>query len=283
MDSDILYIDNNDPCFMAVFWNEVLERFHIVNKKLQSVNIELGMVVELYGSLEQYISRIKNNFEEYKGKATQICVYKKDKRRTVKRKRQFDETINEVITETGKEDFRINVFFVILDKLKAELVRRGSSYKDLCVKFDFLTNICSFDEEIISEKTRALIEQYPNDIEESFSNECLHLRDHLFFKSDKKRSAQELCQMFYTNELIDIFPNVTTALRMYLCTFATNSTAERSFSALKRVKSHLRSTLESDRLNATSILHIESEMLRSINYDDIIDDFAAKKVGRKML
>ncbi|XP_060836474.1 zinc finger MYM-type protein 1-like [Rhopalosiphum padi] len=275
-----------EMCFMTVFWNEVLERFHIVNKKLQSVNIELGMIVELYGSLEQYISRIRNNFEEYEGKAIQICgemQYKKDKRRTVKRKRQFDETMNEVITETGKEDFRINVFFVILDKLNAELVRRGSSYKNLCVKFDFLTNICSFDEEIISEKTRALIEQYPNDIEESFTNECLHLRDHLFFKSDKKRNAQELCKMLYTNDLIDIYPNVTTALRMYLCTFATNCTAERSFSALKRVKSHLRSTLESDRLNATSILHIESEMLRSINYDDIIDDFASKKVRRKML
>ncbi|XP_025205923.1 zinc finger MYM-type protein 1-like [Melanaphis sacchari] len=258
-----------EMCFMAVFWNEVLERFHIVNKKLQSVNIELGMVVELYGSLEQYISRIRNNFEEYERKAIQICgeiQYKKDKRRTVKRKRQFDETMNEVITETGKEDFRINVFFVILDKLKAELVRRGILTRKLFLK-----------------KTRALIEQYPNDIEESFTNECLHLRDHLFFKSDKKRSAQELCQMLYTDELIDIYPNVTTALRMYLCTFATNCTAERSFSALKRVKSHLRSTLESDRLNATSILHIESEMLRSINYDDIIDDFATKKVRRKML
>jgi hypothetical protein len=96
--------------------------------------------------------------------------YKKDLRRTVKRKCQFDKTINEMITETGKKDFRINVFFVILDKLYSELVRRSSLYKDLCVKFDFLTNICSFDEEIISEKTRALIEQYPNDIEKSFTN-----------------------------------------------------------------------------------------------------------------
>jgi hypothetical protein len=51
----------------------VLERFHKVNKKLQSVNIELGMIVELYGSLEQYISRIRNNFEKYEGKAIQIC------------------------------------------------------------------------------------------------------------------------------------------------------------------------------------------------------------------
>jgi len=43
------------------------------------------------------------------------------------------------------------------------------------------------------------------------------------------------------------------------------------------------STLESDRLNATSILRIESEMIRSINYNDIIDDSASKKVRRKML
>lgn len=45
-------------CFMTFFWNEVLERFHVVYKKLQSVNIELGMIVELYGSLGQYISII---------------------------------------------------------------------------------------------------------------------------------------------------------------------------------------------------------------------------------
>lgn len=63
---------------------------------IESVNIGLGMIVELYGSLEQYISRIRNNFEEYEGKAIQICgemEYKKDKRRTVKRKRQFDDTM----------------------------------------------------------------------------------------------------------------------------------------------------------------------------------------------
>jgi len=56
----------------------------------------------------------------------------------------------------------------------------------------------------------------------------------------------------------DIYPNVATALLMYLCTFATNCTAERSFSVLKTVKLHLRSRMESDRLNATSILHMES-------------------------
>lgn len=89
----------------------------------------------------------------------------------------------------------------------------------------------------------------------------------------------------YTNDLIDVNPNpnVTIALHMFLCTFATNCSADRSFSVLKRVKSHLRSTVEANRLNVTSILQIECEKLCGINYDDIIDDFASKKGRRKML
>jgi hypothetical protein len=118
--------------------------------------------------------------------------FKKDKKRTVKKKHRFDETSNEVIKITGKENFRINVFCVVLDKFNAELVRRSSSYKDVCVRFDFLTNVlvCNFDKVTISEKTReklkTLIEQYPNDIEESFTNECFHLCDHFFLNLAKK-------------------------------------------------------------------------------------------------
>jgi len=52
-------------------------------------------------------------------------------------------------------------------------------------------------------------------------------------------------------------------LGMHVC-----NVADRSFSALKRVKSHLCPTIESDRLYATSILYIEPEMFRSINYDN---------------
>jgi len=65
--------------------------------------------------------------------------------------------------------------------------------------------------------------------------------------------------MLYTNDLKDIYPNVTTYVFVHVC----NKLYSRAvvFSIEKRVKSHLRSTLESDKLNVTSILHIESEML----------------------
>lgn len=70
---------------------------------------------------------------------------------------------------------------------------------------------------------------------------------------------------------------------MFLCTFASNCSAEYSFSTLKKVKSYFRSTMESDRLNVTSKLHIESDKLSGINYDNIIDDFALKEFRCKIL
>lgn len=80
-----------------------------------------------------------------------------------------------------------------------------------------------------------------------------------------RNNFQELGNMLNTNDLIE-YPNVTTALRMFLCTFGTNCLSEHSFSALKRVKSYLCLSMESDRFNVTSILYTKSEMFHGIKY-----------------
>jgi len=74
-----------------------------------------------------------------------------------------------------------------------------------------------------------------------------------------------------------IFPNMEIILRMYLSTAVSNCTGERSFSVLKRVKNYMRSSMKDDRLNALSHLSIESDLLRTLNLDEIINDFATSK------
>ena len=80
-----------------------------------------------------------------------------------------------------------------------------------------------------------------------------------------------------------IYPNITITLRVFLCTLATNCSAERSFSSLKRLKTYLRSTLEQDRLNSLAILAIENDITQSLNYDHVINLFAEKKARRKKI
>lgn len=67
-----------------------------------------------------------------------------------------------------------------------------------------------------------------------------------------------------------------TSLNMALCTPETNCSGERSFSCLKRFKNYLRSTLSYEKLNALSLLCIDSELMKKISHDDIIYDYIFK-------
>ena len=58
----------------------------------------------------------------------------------------------------------------------------------------------------------------------------------------------------------------------------TNCSAEHSFSRLKYIKNPLRTTIQQGSLDALSLLCIEADVLRKIGYEDLIKDFARKKV-----
>ena len=55
---------------------------------------------------------------------------------------------------------------------------------------------------------------------------------------------------------------------------ATNAVSERSFSALRRVKTYLRSTMKQTRLNHLKILHLHKEKTDGLNLHDIGNEFA---------
>ncbi|CAM1330053.1 Uncharacterised protein r2_g3913 [Pycnogonum litorale] len=54
---------------------------------------------------------------------------------------------------------------------------------------------------------------------------------------------------------------------------ATNAISERSFSATKRIKSYLRSTMGQRRLNAVMILHVYKEKTDKISIVDVANEF----------
>ncbi|KAJ8721091.1 hypothetical protein PYW08_006556 [Mythimna loreyi] len=125
---------------------------------------------------------------------------------------------------------------------------------------------------------------YFNDLEKCFVDECIHLRSYLKTiarEGELPRTMNAVLQVLRNKELETIYPNIDIALRMCVSTAVSNCSGERSFSCLKRVKNYLRSTMTDKRLNSLAILNIESTLLMSLNYDDVIDNFAKQKCRRR--
>ncbi|XP_050064590.1 zinc finger MYM-type protein 1-like [Aphis gossypii] len=253
-------------------WNDILERFNIINKKLHNVHIDLTIVITLYKSLINYIMDLRNSFSYYEKlgmEKTGIIEYKFS--RTKKRKIPFD--------ESSQGDIKLE------DSLHTKLRKRLNSYEKINTSFGFLFNITELSVLEVRQKSGELQKQYSQDLDISFMNECIHFRAYLKDLPEiiSTKSVLDLCKIMKDDNLLDIYQYVNIALRMFMCVPASNTSAERSFSTLKRIKSYLRSSMNDDRLNSLAILNIESQLTTELNYDEIIEDFARSKARRKIL
>lgn len=93
--------------------------------------------------------------------------------------------------------------------------------------------------------------------------------------------AIDILNAIYTQNMENLVPNVVIAFRILLTIPVSVASGERSFSKLKLIKTYLRNSMGQDRLSELAIISIEKEIANSIDYDDIIEDFANKK-SRKL-
>jgi hAT family C-terminal dimerisation region len=71
-----------------------------------------------------------------------------------------------------------------------------------------------------------------------------------------------------------LFPQVEHLIRLMLLCPATSCSAERSFSALRRLKTWLRSTITQPRLNAEAVCHVDQDIMDSLDIKKLREEFA---------
>lgn len=137
--------------------------------------------------------------------------------------------------------------------------------------------ICIFDFSYL------FVEIYKKDISESFAREILSFRSTFRDEIEKSSCIRDLADLLIIkNHFMSCsFPEVCTALMLFLTIPVTTASAERSFSKLKLIKTYLRNSMRQDRLCNLAILSIENSMARSLNFDDVIDTFAEQKARKK--
>ena len=72
-----------------------------------------------------------------------------------------------------------------------------------------------------------------------------------------------------------MFTEVVTVVNLLLVMPATNATSERSFSALRRVKTYLRTTMGQKRLNHLMVLQAHKEFTDKLDLNVIANEFCA--------
>ena len=210
------------------------------------------------------------NIEQGTGK------YKKERIR--KRNTKFDDE-NAIASEetslTGRTKFRVT-YLVIIDKLNQAIRHRETAYQTVYKRFYVLF---SFDDTDIDVRAHAreLAEEYPLDISITlFPPEMVQFKSFSSLRGCSSPQAQAL--MLHEEDLQDTFPNVFVAFRIYLSLMVTNCSGERSFSKLALIKNKLRSTMMDERLSALTLMSIESDILRQINFfSSLIQTFASLK------
>ena len=115
----------------------------------------------------------------------------------------------------------------------------------------------------------AVISQYP-ELTASLQLELdFYCRQYEHTSVDSVRTV--FCDM--VPEVRKLFPQVSVLLRLLLVSPASSCTAERSFSALRRMKTWLRSTMTQQRLNHVMICHVHRTRLAACSPSDIATEF----------
>ena len=78
----------------------------------------------------------------------------------------------------------------------------------------------------------------------------------------------------------DLMSEVVTILKLIMVLSSTNAVTERSFSALKRLKTYLRSTMKQDRLNHLLLLHVHKDRTDSLSLTHVTEQFVSSSEHR---
>ena len=78
-----------------------------------------------------------------------------------------------------------------------------------------------------------------------------------------------------------LLSQVVLLMKMILVMPATNATSEQSFSALRRIKTYLRSTMKQERLNSLMVLHVHKDLIDALDLSQVANEFVEGNDTRK--
>lgn len=176
----------------------------------------------------------------------------------------------------NSENFKINLYFPILDGIILELRNRFDN-KNLGLMRAIQCCDPSSPQFLDINHLLPLVESYSCLNKDYLTMECTLAKRTL--QNKEMKNINDVLQEVY--QLRAAFPTLVKLLQIALTIAVSTAECERSFSALKRIKTFLRSTMSEQRLTDLALLSVEKQLSQRLSLDKVVDRFAATDKNRR--
>lgn len=257
----------------------IFERLEHVNAAMQKKSLCFRDINSLVDNLIAILTTKRDNgfahlWKSVKECADELGLDEPSLSRPRKLPRRFDEGSTAHMYNSPEDMYR-RLFLEIVDRAISSLKERFK--KETMQHMDKLEKFA-----ITSSDTEGIISFYGDD----FNEGQLILHRDMFLDICKTKGVilNSLCDVvsFLKNAdsvVLNVLSEYVKFIRIILTIPVSSCTAERSFSALRRLKTYLRTTMSQSRLNDLAVLHVHKS--QKPNFDAVADMFIKKNETRR--
>ncbi|XP_066958861.1 uncharacterized protein [Macrobrachium rosenbergii] len=272
----------------TVVWYDILYHVNHVSKLLQSPKMQLDVAVDLLTKAKSSLTNYRRTgFASAQASAKDMCeemnieaVLKEKRLRSTKKHFSY-EAPDEPIADTMKR-LEATFFNVVVDTAIESLTDRFKTLGELRDRFGVLLNFQKLDDQAFGNQYENLCMTLSTGNESDIDGKelAVEVKNLPRLPSDDM-TALELLTFIHKKNLEELYPSLWVALRIACTLPVTVTSAERSFSKLKLIKTYLRSSMGQDRLTGLAIISTNHEVGKQVSYENIFDDFANKKARKQ--
>lgn len=283
------YMCKFECILMASSWIKILSAINERNLVLQATNSTIDVEVENLNGLLSDLQLMRNGWDDIWSESKLVAEklqistslpLSRKRKRTIPFPRNDEQNEESDSSTSDETEFKRNTFLVIVDSVIAGITNRFNAARNLNETFSFLWKFATLEQKEIEKSAAGFVKKYDADVSEELAGEMIHLK-HIYKENFKENlSPFDLLNSICIKNLDTLFPNVCVALRIFCTLPVSVATAERSFSALARIKNFHRSCSTQARVSGLATLCLESALARQLDFNAIIDGFASAKARK---
>lgn len=274
-------------CYLY-FWAAVLEEVNYTQQYLQTKGLTLDKVVAKLEALRLFLQEERSHLVEH---AIEQALLKSDQygipveRRLRFKKRMAGEQLRDTGLTLQEENNR--AMLECIDRFHSELQTRSTAIKEVADMFEAVQakSLLSATEEELLVSVTKLTTFYDELSKDELLKEIPRLRRHMKAADIDLQKAKDwaifdVLKFIAEWDFLESLPILSLSLQLFLTICVSVASCERSFSKMKLIKNYLRSTMGHSRLSNLALLSIESDLMKDIDFDGVIDRFAALKIRK---